>query len=92
MGSRVGIWWDGNGGGYRPVWRFVKGLRERRPGGRWIAFIEELPGVNTQGETLDEARENLREALWLIVETNRELAREQSEGREVIREPFALAR
>jgi predicted RNase H-like HicB family nuclease len=57
----------------------------------WIAYIEELPGVNTQGETLDEARENLREALQLVLETNRELAREDSQGREVIREPFALA-
>lgn len=65
---------------------------EQRPSGWWIAFIEELPGVNTQGETLDEARENLQEALWLILDTNREFAREQSEGREVIREPFALAR
>lgn len=65
---------------------------ERRPSGWWIAFIEELPGVNTQGETLEEARENLQEALWLVVETNRELAREQSGGREVIGEPFALAR
>ncbi len=57
----------------------------------WIASIEEVPGVNTQGETLEEARENLREALRLVLETNREIAREQSEGREVIREPFALA-
>ena len=57
----------------------------------WIAYIEEVPGVNTQGETLEEARENLREALHLVLETNRAIAREQSEGREVIREPFALA-
>lgn len=64
---------------------------EQRPSGWWIAYIEELPGVNTQGETLDEARENLRDALALTIETNREIAREQSEGREVIREPLALA-
>lgn len=57
----------------------------------WIASIEEVPGVNTQGETLEEARENLREALRLVLETNREIAREQSAGSEVIREPFALA-
>ena len=56
----------------------------------WIACIEEVPGVNAQGETLEEARENLREALHLVLETNREIAREQSAGREVIREPFAL--
>ena len=43
--------------------------------GRWyVATVEEVPGVNTQGRTLDEARENLREALELIISANRELA------------------
>ena len=42
--------------------------------GRWyIAYIEEIPGVNTQGRTLAEARENLKEALQLILEENRRL-------------------
>ena len=40
----------------------------------WIAYIEELPGANTQGATLDEARENLKDAVELILEANRELA------------------
>lgn len=57
----------------------------------WIAYIEEVPGVNTQGATLEEARENLREALQLVLATNREIAREASAGRTVIRETFALA-
>lgn len=57
----------------------------------WVAYIEEVPGVNTQGATLEEARENLREALQLVLETNREIAREASAGRTVIRETFALA-
>jgi predicted RNase H-like HicB family nuclease len=39
----------------------------------YIAFVEELPGANTQGETLEEARENLQEAVALILEANREL-------------------
>jgi predicted RNase H-like HicB family nuclease len=64
---------------------------EQRPDGWWVAYIEEVPGVNTQGLTQDEARENLREALVLVLETNREIARERDAGREVIREPFALA-
>jgi len=38
--------------------------------GWWIAYIEELPGVNTQGRTLEEARENLREATRLVLEAN----------------------
>jgi len=41
--------------------------------GWWLGYVEELPGTNTQGKTLDEARENLREAVQLIVEVNREL-------------------
>ena len=39
----------------------------------YIAFVEELPGANTQGDTLEEARENLREAVELVLEANREL-------------------
>lgn len=43
--------------------------------GRWyIGYVEEIPGVNTQGRTLAEARENLKEALQLILEENRRLA------------------
>ncbi|HEY7063556.1 MAG TPA: type II toxin-antitoxin system HicB family antitoxin [Chloroflexota bacterium] len=43
--------------------------------GDWyIGFVEELPGANTQGRTLEEARENLREAIELILLANRELA------------------
>ncbi|MGZ8932996.1 MAG: type II toxin-antitoxin system HicB family antitoxin [Halobacteriota archaeon] len=56
----------------------------------YIAFIEELPGANTQGVTLDEARTNLKEAVALVLETNRALAEEDLQGTEVIREPFLL--
>lgn len=54
----------------------------------YIAFVEEIPGANTQGETLAEARENLKEAVEMVLEANRELARESLEGKEVIREPL----
>jgi len=40
----------------------------------WIGYVEELPGANTQGATLEEARENLEEAIALIIQVNRELA------------------
>ena len=56
----------------------------------FVAFVEELPGANTQGATLEEARENLREAVELVLEANRELSRGAMEGREATREPFAL--
>jgi predicted RNase H-like HicB family nuclease len=57
----------------------------------WVGYVEELPGANTQGRTLDEARENLQEAVRLVIEANRELARREAEGREVIREELVLA-
>jgi predicted RNase H-like HicB family nuclease len=60
------------------------------PEGGYVAFVEELPGANTQGDTLDEARENLREAVSLVIEANRELAEESIRGQSVTREPFEL--
>lgn len=56
----------------------------------YIAFVEELPGANTQGDTLEEARENLREAVELVLEANRELAEKSLTGRLVTREVFGL--
>jgi predicted RNase H-like HicB family nuclease len=57
----------------------------------YVAFVEELPGANTQGDTLDEARENLREAVELVLEANRELAEKALAGQSVTREPFELS-
>lgn len=56
----------------------------------YIGFVEELPGANTQGETLEEARENLKEAVALVLEANRDLAEESLAGSDVIREQFLL--
>ena len=57
----------------------------------YIGFVEELPGANTQGATLDETRRNLEEAVSLVLEANRTLAEEDLAGQEVIREPIAAA-
>jgi predicted RNase H-like HicB family nuclease len=57
----------------------------------FVAFVEELPGANTQGATLDEARENLREAVAMVLEANRELAAKSLAGKKVTKEPFALS-
>jgi len=57
----------------------------------FIAFVEELPGANSQGLTLDEARTNLYEAVELTLEANRALAEEELAGTPVIREPFRLS-
>ena len=58
----------------------------------YIAFIEEFPGANTQGASLEEARSNLREAVAMVIEANREMAREDADGGAVIREPITSRR
>jgi predicted RNase H-like HicB family nuclease len=62
---------------------------EKVPEG-YIGFVEELPGANTQGATLDEARANLTEAVELVLEANRTLAEEAMQGKVVIRERMPL--
>ncbi len=57
----------------------------------WIGYVEELPGANTQGRTKEEVRENLKEAIQLIIETNRELARSEFQGRDIIEEELLVA-
>ena len=62
---------------------------EKVPEG-YIAFVEELPGANTQGNSLQEARANLTEAVELVMEANRSLAEESLVGKTVIRETLVL--
>ena len=57
----------------------------------YIAFVEELPGANTQAESLDEARQSLTEAVHLVLEANRALAEESLKGQIVIREPLRIS-
>ncbi len=56
----------------------------------YAAFVEELPGANTQGATLDEARENLKQAVEMVLQANRDLAEESIGGAEVVREALAV--
>ena len=56
----------------------------------YIGFVEELPGANTQGETLEETRSNLSEAVAMVFDANRTLSAESLEGAEVIRETLIL--
>lgn len=62
---------------------------EKSPHG-YIGYIEELPGVNTQGGTLEETRKYLIEALELVLQANRELAEEEilSNHRDIVKEPL----
>ena len=57
----------------------------------YVAFVEELLGSNTQGETLEEARANLEEAVTMVLDANRELSEHSLEGAEVIRETLILS-
>jgi len=60
--------------------------------GKWyLGWIEEIPGVNTQGKTLKEVKENLKEALLLILETNRILNKKDFSRGKVIREPLSVS-
>jgi len=57
----------------------------------YIAWVEELPGANTQGRTLEETRENLQEAIRLVFEANRELTERDLQDGEVLKESVPLA-
>jgi predicted RNase H-like HicB family nuclease len=62
-----------------------------KSGDWWVGYVEELPGANTQGRTLEETRENLKEAIRLIIETNQTLIRREiQDSNSVIREPIAV--
>jgi len=61
-----------------------------KDGDWWIGYVEELPGANTQGKSLEETRENLKEAIALVLEANRQITREENEGRDFIREEIMV--
>ena len=56
----------------------------------YIGYVEELPGANTQGATLEETKMNLIEAVQLIIEANRQLVEEDIFGKEIIRQPLGM--
>lgn len=62
----------------------------QRDGDWWVGYVEELPGANTQGATLEEVRENLREAVVLVIESNREQVEKEIIGKAVIKEELVV--
>ena len=60
-------------------------------GEMYIAYTEELPGANTQGRTLEEARKNLKEAITLVLQANRELAERDIKGKDIVKEEIRVA-
>ena len=63
---------------------------ERGEDGWWVASCLEMSEAITQGKTIEEARENLKDAIQLLLEVRREEAEKELEGRDVIRESLAL--
>lgn len=60
--------------------------------GKWyIGYVEEIPGVNTQGKTLAETKENLKEALVLVLGANKAIAHRAHQGQRAIEEPISVA-
>ncbi len=60
-------------------------------GGGYLAYVEELPGAISEGDTLEEARDNLRDAVALLLEANRELTSKPAEGKCVRREQITVS-
>lgn len=58
----------------------------QKHGDWYVAWVEEIPGVNTQGETLEEAKENLKDALSMVLDFNRQIARKAAPRGRKIRE------
>ncbi|MGC2549125.1 MAG: type II toxin-antitoxin system HicB family antitoxin [Candidatus Sulfotelmatobacter sp.] len=60
-------------------------------GGGYVAYTEELPGAISEGETLEEARENLRDAIDQLLEANRQITASSKLGKKVTRETIAVS-
>jgi predicted RNase H-like HicB family nuclease len=58
--------------------------------GGYVAFVKEMPGAITQGETLDEARANLEDAVRILIETSQMMAEGRIAGRHAIYEPLLI--
>ena len=57
----------------------------------YVGFVEELPSVNSQGQTIDEARDNLQRLAAVVFEEERAQSAELLAGKEVVREHFQVA-
>ena len=60
-------------------------------GGGYVAYTEELPGAISEGDTMEEARENLRDAVEQLLEANRQMAVASKVGKKVTREALAVS-
>lgn len=59
--------------------------------GKWyLGWVEEIPGVNTQGKTLKEVKDNLKEALLLIIAANKSINKREISKGKIIKEPLSV--
>lgn len=65
-------------------------IYERTDDGWWVVSVPEIPGAHSQGRTLEEAREMIRDAVRLLLEVRREDAEREAAGKDVIREPLEV--
>jgi len=56
----------------------------------FIGYVEELPGANTQGKTIEETKRNLKEAIGFVLESYRQINEEENKGKQVVKEPFGI--
>lgn len=62
-----------------------------KEGDMYVAYAEEVPGANTQGKTIDEAKENLKEAIELVIDANKQLAKKTLGRRKLLREKIFVS-
>ena len=67
-------------------------IYERTEDGWWVVSVPEIPGAHSQGRTLEEAREMIKDATRLLLEVRREDAEREASvaGKEVVREPLEV--
>lgn len=63
---------------------------EKSNDGWFVGQIEEMPVAISQGKTIDELKQNLLDALRLLLEVNREITEKEYRGKTVIREELSL--
>ena len=73
----------------RPVVSLTAVFLKGKHGG-YVGFGEELPNVNSQGQTIDEARDNLQRLAAVVFEEERAQSAELLEGKDVVREQFQV--
>jgi predicted RNase H-like HicB family nuclease len=55
----------------------------KKVGDNYVGFVAELPGANSQGKTIEETRENLKEAVAMVLQASREITESSLDGKEI---------